>query len=128
MPHYLELSEDVTKRDTVKFLSKFYKKKCFKEMEEIAQDRDMQLDEIFAVFNHYENIAAGIRVGAFDEPLFKQLHYSNFIKLWENIQPLVIVIRRRQNKNTIFQEMEWLYFRWKDKPIEELRFYNVDID
>lgn len=82
-------------------------------------------DDIHYVLNRYEFAALGIRIGAFDEQLFKNLHCSSFLKLWKHAEPLIACIRNSAKENntmikdekSIFQEIEYLAKKWKDSPI-----------
>lgn len=75
-------------------------------------------DDIHYVLNYYEQIALGIRVEAFEEELFKNLHYSSFMKLWKCAHPLILQIRVISGKDTIYQEIEFLAGKWKNEPIK----------
>ena len=77
-------------------------------------------DEYHYVLNRYEFVALGIRSGAFDEGMYKDLQYSNFMKLWRIVNPLVQEVRRTTTKYTIYQEIEWLAKRWEKAPIVPL--------
>ncbi len=83
----------------------------------ILQDEKLK-DDIHYVLNYYEHIALGIRVEAFEEEIFKNLHYSNFMKIWHCAHPLILQIRSISGKDTIYQEIEYLARKWKNEPIE----------
>lgn len=72
------------------------------------------------VLNRLEFIAQGIRQGAFEEQIYKDLKYTNIMSLWREVRPLVEEIRRKRKVPTYYQELEWLTSRWKDAPIEKL--------
>ncbi|MYZ41393.1 DUF4760 domain-containing protein [Schauerella aestuarii] len=71
------------------------------------------------VLNSYEFVALGIRVGAFDEQMFKEMQCSNYVKVWEATRGLIQDIRQQQQKETFFQEFEWLAKRWIKKPLKK---------
>ena len=77
-------------------------------------------DDILYVLNRYEFIALGIREGAFDEELYKYLQCSNILKLWEKARSLVTMIRQEYNKETLFQELEWLAEKWSKDPVKKI--------
>lgn len=79
---------------------------------------EMLKDDIHYVLNYYEQISLGIRVEAFEEDLFKNLHYSSFMKLWKCAHPLILQIRTISGKDTIYQEIEILAMKWKNEPIK----------
>ena len=79
----------------------------------IDQEHD-DLENVRFVMNRLEFIAQGIRKNAFEEEIYKDLNYSNYLKLWNAVKPLIMEIRRiNGNKETLFQEMEWLANRWQ---------------
>lgn len=96
------------------------KKKARKEI----LKREKLKDDIHYVLNRYEFIALGIRRGAFDEELFKDLHYSSFMKLWRFTKPLIMEIRSIGGIDTIYQEIELLTCNWQEKPIAKIVKYN----
>ena len=75
---------------------------------------------VLFVLNRLEFIAQGIRVGAFEEKIFKDLKCTNFLKLWRAVNPLISEIRRKKEVSTYFQEIEWLAVRWERNKIEKL--------
>lgn len=72
---------------------------------------------LLMVLNRYEFYASAMNQGVLDEHLFKRLHCSNFIKLWEAVSPTVMSIRDRERKDTIFKDLEILVLRWKANPL-----------
>lgn len=79
-----------------------------------------EFDNIRFVLNRLEFIAQGIRVGAFEEKIYKDLNCTNYLKIWQAVEPLVAEIRRRKNRDTYYQEIEWLAKRWKLNPIRKI--------
>lgn len=72
---------------------------------------------IMVALDHYEFTAAGIRTKAFSEEVFKRLRCSVLIRDWESFRGFVDEFRKLKGKNTFFQDFEWLYRRWKKKPL-----------
>lgn len=70
------------------------------------------------VLNSHEFVALGIRRGAFDEQLYKEMQCTNFLKVWDATRSLIYEIRRQQKSETLFQEFEWLAKRWKRCPVK----------
>lgn len=79
-----------------------------------------EMDNIRFVLNRLEFIAQGIRTNAFEERIYKDLNYTNYIKLWDAVEPLVQEIRRKKQVQTYYQEMQWLATRWKKNPIRKI--------
>lgn len=75
---------------------------------------------ILKVLNNQEFIAVGIRTGAFDEGVYKQLQCSNVLKLWTATSGFIQEIRKIDGKNTLFQDFEVLAKRWEKNPIKKL--------
>jgi hypothetical protein len=73
---------------------------------------------ILLVLNTYEFIGSGIRTHAFDEGVHKRLRCSSVIKDWEALDGFVADFRIQKQKQTLFQDFEWLYERWKKNPLK----------
>lgn len=72
---------------------------------------------LLLVLNRYEFYASAMNHGILDEQLFKRLHCSNFIKLWDAVSPTVMSIRDKERKDTLFKDLEILVLRWKSNPL-----------
>lgn len=87
----------------------------------LAQDVESEKSSaILRVLNSHEFVALGIRKKAFDEKIYKMSQYSNVMKVWKAVEGFVCEIRAAEDKDTLFQEIEWLARRWKKKPIKQL--------
>lgn len=87
-------------------------------------DRDGEkYKQILLVLNNREFIAVGIREGAFNESVYKELQCSNVLKLWDALNGFVAELRRQEGKDTLFQDFERLATRWKNKPIKKVPVY-----
>ena len=83
------------------------------------EDRNSEdFKQIIRVLNNYEFIAVGIHKKAFDEELFKRMQYSVLIKDWDALCPLVMELRRQNERSTLFQEFEILAKQWKKNPLK----------
>lgn len=87
-----------------------------------ASDKSFPEDRahILKVLNNQEFIAVGIRMGAFDESVYKELQCSNVLKLWNATSGFVYELRKIENRNTIFQDLERLANKWEKKPIKRI--------
>lgn len=72
---------------------------------------------LLIVLNRYEFYASAMNQGVLDEHLFKRLHCSNFIRLWDAVSPTVMSIRDKERKDTLFKDLEILVLRWKSNPL-----------
>jgi hypothetical protein len=75
---------------------------------------------ILRVLNNHEFIALGIRQKAFDEKIYKLMQFSNVMKVWNASRGIISEIRQAQQKDTLFQEFEWLARRWNKDPIKKI--------
>ena len=75
---------------------------------------------ILNVLNNLEFIAVGIRLGAFDEKVYKQLQCSNLLKIWNATAGFIHELRRVSGRNTVFQDIEHLAHKWEKSPIKQI--------
>lgn len=75
---------------------------------------------ILRVLNNHEFVALGIRKKAFDQKIYKMSQYSNVMKVWNASDGFIREIRAIEQKETLFQELEWLAKKWKKKPIKNI--------
>lgn len=97
--------------------------KLHEDGERLSASVDQDCDRrrmILRVLNNQEFIAVGIRLGAFDEKVYKQLQCSNVLKLWSAASGFIHDLRKIDGKNTIFQDFEKLACRWEKSPIKKL--------
>lgn len=73
--------------------------------------------DLMRVLSRHEFYAVGINSGLLDEELFKRMHCSNIIKLWEKVSSAVNHLRSKDNKDTLFKDLEILAHRWKSDPL-----------
>lgn len=73
--------------------------------------------DLMRVLSRHEFYAVGINSGLLDETLFKRMHCSNIIKLWETVSSAVNHLRTKSNKDTLFKDLEILANRWKTDPL-----------
>lgn len=89
---------------------------------ELFQNKDnlynKQRSHLLTVVNRYEFYASAINTGVLDEQFFKRLNYTNVVKLWNAVSPMVMKIREDERKDTIFKELELLASRWKTEPLK----------
>lgn len=75
---------------------------------------------ILQVINNQEFIAVGIRRGAFDEKVYKELQFNNILKLWSATSGFIHELRKIDGKGTLFQDFECLAKRWEKDPIKKI--------
>ena len=69
---------------------------------------------LIRVLNNYEYIAVGIKTGAFDKELYKNLKQSIVVRDWAALQPYVKVLRIRYKRPKIGKELEDLAKEWAE--------------
>lgn len=110
---------------------KYYEKLGDKDSKRTSLTQICEVDEIvltknehdlkhkmMVVLNRHEFYAIGINNKLLDENLFKRMHCSNFLKLWDKVSPAVTQLRTRANKDTLFKDFENLANRWKANPLK----------
>lgn len=109
-----------------KRLSEIYRKiyTCLKEHKRISEiclsDESFRAD-VFYALDTLEFIAVGIRLGTFDEDVYKELQCTKVIKTWDAVAALVMDLRQEKNSHTLYQDIEQLAERWKANPIKKLK-------
>lgn len=73
---------------------------------------DAEQTAVRFLLNHYEFIAAAIRIGDIDEQLFKWAERSIVVLLFTVFEPYVYTRRSDRNRDTMFEHIEWLKRRW----------------
>lgn len=72
---------------------------------------------ILKLLNNHEFIALGIRRNAFEERIYKELQFSNFMKVYNSAAGIIGEIRKAAPM--AFQEFEWLIKRWEKNPLKK---------
>lgn len=73
---------------------------------------------LIKALNRYEFYAIGINSGLFDEDLFKRMHCSNVLRLWETSSTAVTQLRNYTKIDTLFKDLEILAIRWKTNSLK----------
>lgn len=85
----------------------------------VAEDSNQRKD-ILKVLNNQEFIAVGIRMGAFDENVYKEMQCTNVLRLWHVSRGFIHELRQNDQKETIFQDFENLSCRWAKEPLKKI--------
>ena len=81
------------------------------------KEAEAEKESIRILLNRYEFIALGIRTGAFEEEIYKRLKCSDVMDTWKKAKPMIMELRRQKERNTYYQELEWLASRWEASPL-----------
>jgi len=84
----------------------------------VGQPTSDEYKTIIFALNSHEFIASGIRTKALSEGVYKRMRYSAVIRDWESLEGFIADFRKAKSKHTLFQDFEWLYDRWKKKPLK----------
>lgn len=79
---------------------------------------------IFHVLNQYEKIAVGVHNGIYSEKVIKESSAGTIVHMINVVQPLIDACRNDSNRHTIWQEIECLAKKWKDKPLKTRKIKN----
>lgn len=85
----------------------------------VDKDSDERKD-ILKVLNTQEFIAAGVRMKAFDEKVYKEMQCTNVLRLWSAAKGFITELRESDKRPTIFQDFERLATRWEKDPIKKI--------
>lgn len=86
----------------------------------VADTSQEDCRQVLRVLSSHEFVALGIRKKAFDERIYQMSQHSNVMKVWSSAQGFIYDLRNKEQKQTLFQEFEWLARRWEKKPIKRL--------
>lgn len=87
---------------------------CFPDLN-LADNETLKRDVVF-LLNHYEFLAAGIRLGDISEKLLKDSERGTIISLFKTSEPFILAVKDNRKRMTTFEHIEWLYERWHEKP------------
>ncbi len=83
------------------------------ENDEIRDDRA----KVFYVLNQYEHLAVGIKNKTYDETIVKQSSYGTIVNLERECRSLISRARAKENRDSIWAELEWLAKKWNNNPL-----------
>ena len=109
--YYKKLNDTISKRDSLAQLFQVDGSKLTENEHEVRKS-------LIKALNRYEFYAVGINQGLLDELLFKRMHCSNVIRLWEAASPAVNHLRSFAKKDTLVIDLEHLANKWKANPLK----------
>lgn len=116
--HIIKQRED---RELRRIFQELYRlRDAHEKVSEYAKDPE-RLRELLYALDTMEFTAVGIRLGAFDEAVYKELQCSKVIKTWDSVSGFVMELRQEKQLPTLYQDLELLANRWKANPILELQ-------
>ena len=104
-----------------KFLTAISNYPDLEDLVDFESDEDEKYEAqqvVLNALNVLENIAAGVRVKAFDEKLLKRSQRGNWIADWNKTEHFIYELRETYGNPRLFAEFEWLARRWKTMPVE----------
>ncbi|WP_353168636.1 DUF4760 domain-containing protein [Acinetobacter sp.] len=109
--YYARLKDTVSKRDSLAQLFQV-------EPNLLTENEHNVRKSVIKALNRYEFYAIGINQGLLDEILFKRMHCSNVLRLWESTSTAVNQLRTFAKKDTLFKDLEHLANKWKAKELK----------
>lgn len=67
---------------------------------------------ILSVLNRYEFMASGLKTGAFDKEVYKEMYFSSVVNDWKDIYQFVRAFRESRELKTVYQDFEDLANDW----------------
>ncbi len=83
------------------------------EKEGAGKIRRKNADAVYALLNHYEYMATGVRHNIICEDILRNANFSTVISLVKSTKPFIEQLRRRSHSMTIFEAVEWMATRWE---------------
>lgn len=84
-------------------------------------DEPDRMQKVLYALDSLEFVAVGIRLGAFDEGVYKDLQCSKVRNTWKAASGFIMEVRRRKDLPTLYQDLEHLACKWDADPIKELK-------
>jgi len=83
-----------------------------------CEDLRSEKDKVLALLNHYEYLSSGIRLNIVCEETVRKTNFSSFMEVFESSNELILGLRKRNKRQSIFCELEWLYKRWAKASLD----------
>ncbi len=109
--YYARLQDTVSKRDSLAQLFQV-------DPNLLTENEHNVRKSVIKALNRYEFYAIGINQGLLDEILFKRMHCSNVLRLWESTSTAVNQLRTYAKKDTLFKDLEHLANKWKANELK----------
>ena len=116
--HIIKQREDAVLDEVFRDLYRLRDEK--KKVSEYTKDPENFRKVLYAL-DTMEFTAVGIRLGAFDEDVYKELQCTKVIKTWESVSGFVMELRNEKQLQTLYQDLEHLANRWSANPIKEIK-------
>lgn len=84
----------------------------------LSEDETREGQKIQYILNFYERVAVSIKAGIYEEGMIKQASYTTVLDTYEIAEPLIKALREKLHSTLTYQEFEWLYQYWKNKPLK----------
>lgn len=86
-------------------------------LKEFTPQEILERQQLVYCLNFYERLAVGIHHGIYHEIMIKQVFYNSIINNYSIAEPFINAIREKENRNTYYQEYEYLVLRWRKSPL-----------
>ena len=109
---------DVELITATKLINKLYAEKA-RWTDHMAQGCD-ERKAILKVLNNLEFIAIGVHMNAFHEKSYRQMQFTNVLRVYKASKAFIEVLREENAVPTLYQDFERLAKRWEAKPISKI--------
>ena len=93
----------------------------------LAEEPGRTTDDAAAVryvLNYFEGMSIGIQRHIYDEEMLKLNYFSTVVAAYKHAKPYIERSREISQRNTTYQEFEWMAMRWEGKPLKKKKLKN----
>ncbi|WP_058912802.1 DUF4760 domain-containing protein [Entomohabitans teleogrylli] len=83
----------------------------------MTEEENDDIQNIIYCLNFYERLAVSIRHGIYHEIMIKDVFYSSVVNNFAIAEPLIKAIREKEQRNSYYQEYEFLAIAWSGTPL-----------
>lgn len=85
--------------------------------QEMTERDKQERQSIIYCLNFYERLAVSISNGIYHEAMIKEVFYNSIVNYFYIAEPFIKALREKEQKETYYQEYEWLAKKWKREPL-----------
>jgi len=78
-----------------------------------------ETDKFQFILNHWEYTAIGIRMGIYDDDMFRIARRSSVLSLYGRAKPFIDALREETKREMLYIEFETMVERWKKVPLRK---------
>lgn len=116
-----EYAESLHTLRRVRDSGKSFRSYVFPVQAALSEDETEEGRKIQYILNFYERVAVSVKAGIYEEEMIKQTSWTTVIDTYETAEPLIKALREKLRSAFTYQEFEWLYNRWKIRPLRSIK-------